>query len=102
LEVQLGTPARSLTAGRGSEHYFAYAVENVLGKGLPHGDLVGPGIVLMAEAQGLQVAQLRRALDACSVPLNRIPPAVVEQTLATLPAYVQQHALPFGIAHTLA
>jgi hypothetical protein len=55
----------------------------------------------MAEAQGLQVAQLRRALDACSIPLNRIPSAVVEQTLATLPAYVQQHALPFGIAHTL-
>ncbi len=102
LEVQLCNQLGHSRPEEGSEHYFAYAVENVLGKGLPHGDLVGPGIVLMAEAQGLQVAQLRRALDACSVPLNRIPPAVVEQTLATLPAYVQQHALPFGIAHTLA
>ncbi len=101
LEVQLCNQLGHSRPEEGSEHYFAYAVENVMGKGLPHGDLVGPGILLMAEAQGLDLVRLRRALDACHIALNRIPPAVVEQTLAVLPTYVRQHQLPFGIAHTL-
>lgn len=101
LEVQLCNQIGHARPEEGSEHYFAYAVENAVGKGLPHGDLVGPGIVLMAQAQGQDVAPLRRALDACHIPLDRIPPAVVQQTLAELPAYVRRHALPFGIAHVL-
>ncbi len=101
LEVQLCNQLGHSRPEEGSEHYFAYAVENVLGKGLPHGDLVGPGIVRMAAAQGQDVAPLRRALGACHIPLDRIPPTVVEQTLAALPAYVKRHDLPFGIAHML-
>ena len=101
LEVQLCNQLGHSRPEEGSEHYFAYAVENIMGKGLPHGDLVGPGIMRMAAAQGLDVAPLRQALDACHIPLDRIPPAVVERTLAALPAYVQRHDLPFGIAHTL-
>lgn len=101
LEVQLCNQIGHSRPEEGSEHYFAYAVENVLGKGLPHGDLVGPGIVLMAQAQGQDVAPLHRALDVCHIPLDRIPPIVVRQTLAELPAYVRRHALPFGIAHVL-
>jgi len=101
LEVQLCNQIGHSRPEEGSEHYFAYAVENRLGKGLPHGDLVGPGIVLMAQAQGQDVTPLRRALDACQIPLDRIPPAIVAQTLAELPAYVRRHDLPFGIAHVL-
>jgi glycerol-1-phosphate dehydrogenase [NAD(P)+] len=101
LEVQLCNQLGHSRPEEGSEHYFAYAVENRMGKGLPHGDLVGPGIVLMAEKQGLNTAPLRRALADCHVPLDRIPPAVVEATLAQLPAYVRRHKLPFGIAHVL-
>lgn len=101
LEVQLCNQLGHSRPEEGSEHYFAYAVENIMGKGLPHGDLVGPGIMRMAAAQGLDVAPLRQALDACHIPLDRIPPAVVERTLAALPAYVRRHDLPFGIAHTL-
>ena len=85
LEVQLCNQLGHSRPEEGSEHYFAYAVENIMGKGLPHGDLVGPGIVRMAQAQGQDVAPLRQALDACHIPLDRIPPAVVEQTLSELP-----------------
>ena len=101
LEVQLCNQLGHSRPEEGSEHYFAYAVENELGEGVPHVTLVGPGIVLMAERQGPDVAPLRRALEACHVPLDRIPTAAVEATMRTLPHYVRRHGLPFGIAHIL-
>jgi len=101
LEVQLCNQIGHARPEEGSEHYFAYAVENEIGHGLPHGDLVGPGILLIAERQGQQIEPLQRALSACNVPLNHISPAIVQHTLEGLPAYCIKHNLPFGIAHTL-
>jgi glycerol-1-phosphate dehydrogenase [NAD(P)+] len=101
LEVQLCNQIGHARPEEGSEHYFAYAVENEMGKGLSHGELVGPGLILMAEKQGQDVSRLRRALDACKVPLDRIPNDVVESTLRILPEYVRRHGLPHGIAHEL-
>ncbi|MBL8165095.1 MAG: iron-containing alcohol dehydrogenase [Anaerolineae bacterium] len=101
LEVQLCNLLGHPRPEEGSEHYFAYSVENTMGKGLPHGDLVGPGIVLIAALQGQDVQPLKRALQAGGVPLNRIPETVIDETLRNLPAYAEQHGLPYGIAHTL-
>ena len=58
---------------QGSEHYFAYSVENYL----------------------------ERALKACYVPLNNIPDDIVGLTRKGLPDYVRKHNLPYGIAHEL-
>lgn len=101
MEVQLCNQIGHARPEEGSEHYFAYAVENSMGKGLPHGDLVGPGILLMAAEQGQDIKPLRQALESCRIPLDNIPADVVQETLAQLPAYARQHDLPFGIAHTL-
>jgi glycerol-1-phosphate dehydrogenase [NAD(P)+] len=101
LEVQLCNQIGHARPEEGSEHYFAYAVENEMGKGLPHGDLVGPGILLMAERQGQDTALLKNALQACCIPLENIPADVIEKTLKILPTYCQEHELPFGIAHTI-
>ena len=101
LEVQLCNQLGHSRPEEGSEHYFAYAVENQVGKGLPHGDLVGPGIVLMAALQGQPVERLVAALRACHVPLDRIPVEIVRATLLELPAYCTRHDYPFGIAHVL-
>ncbi len=101
LEVQLCNQIGHSRPEEGSEHYFAYSVENVMGKGLPHGDLVGPGILLLAALQGQDTAPLRRALQACHIPLNQIPAEVIQTTLQGLPEYVRRHQLPYGIAHTL-
>ena len=101
LEVQLCNLIGHARPEEGSEHYFAYCVENALGKGMSHGDLVGPGIVLMAEFQGQNTGPLRRALRACNIDLTRIPEEVIRATLRALPAYVRQHRLPYGIAHEL-
>ncbi len=101
LEVQLCNLIGHSRPEEGSEHYFAYAAENLRGKGLPHGDLVGPGIVHMASLQGQNVVPLRRALEACHIPLDRITPDQTTEILRQLPEYCRAHRLPFGIAHTL-
>ncbi len=101
LEVQLCNLIGHSRPEEGSEHYFAYAVENVLGKGLPHADLVGPGIILIAELQGQDVAPLKRALEAVHTPLNNIPPDVIRATLDSLPEFSRRHNLAYGIAHEL-
>jgi glycerol-1-phosphate dehydrogenase [NAD(P)+] len=101
LEVQLCNQLGHSRPEEGSEHYFAYAVEQEMGPGLPHGDLVGPGILWAAERQGQPTRDLRRALQACAVPLENIPPEVMKRTALNLPEYVRRHNLPFGIAHVL-
>lgn len=101
LEVQLCNQVGHARPEEGSEHYFAYSVENLLGHGLPHGDLVGPAILIIAKLQGQVTALLEAALKACHVPLDRIPESAVQQTLKGLPEYVRVHNLPYGIAHAL-
>jgi glycerol-1-phosphate dehydrogenase [NAD(P)+] len=101
MEVQLCNQVGHARPEEGSEHYFAYCAENFTGPGWPHGDLVGPGIVMMAQCQGQETARLEAALRACAIPLDRIPQPVIQQVLAGLPGYCETHHLPFGIAHTL-
>jgi len=101
LEVQLCNQIGHARPEEGSEHYFAYAVENRTGSGWPHGDLVGPGILLMARYQGQDTAPLQKALEACHIKLDRIPPEVEAQTLRELPDYVEHHNFPYGISHEI-
>jgi len=100
-EVELCNRAGHSRPEEGSEHYFAYAAENAVGKGLPHGDLVGPGILIMAALQGQEIAPLKRALRACRVPSRSIPWEAALATLESLPEYCRRHRLPHGIAHDL-
>lgn len=101
MEVQLCNQVGHARPEEGSEHYFAYSVENLMGHGLPHGDLVGPGILIISKLQGQATGPLEAALKACNIPLDRIPQNVVEETLRGLPAYCKKHGLAFGLAHTL-
>lgn len=101
LEVQLCNQLGHSRPEEGSEHYFAYSAENLIGKGLPHGDLVGPGIVLMAALQRQDVMLLKRALTVCNVVMTSIPTDVIKATLRALPDYSRRHNLPYGIAHEL-
>lgn len=101
MEVQLTNQVGHARPEEGSEHYFAYCAEQFAGPGWPHADLLGPGILLMAERQGQESAPLRKAMDACHTPLERLSSEIVHQTLDQLPAYCRQHQLPYGIAHEL-
>jgi glycerol-1-phosphate dehydrogenase [NAD(P)+] len=101
MEVQLCNQIGHSRPEEGSEHYFAYCAEQFTSSGWPHGDLVGPGILLIADRQGQDLRLLEPALRACAIPLNRIPPEVVADTLIELPDYCRKHSLPYGIAHIL-
>ena len=79
MEVQLCNQVGHARPEEGSEHYFAYAVENRMGHGLPHGDLVGPGILLMARLQGQATGPLEAALKACHIPMDGIPQEVIDE-----------------------
>jgi glycerol-1-phosphate dehydrogenase [NAD(P)+] len=101
MEVQLCNQVGHARPEEGSEHYFAYCAENYTGHGWPHGDLVGPGIVIMARLQGQATDRYEAALRDCNIPLERIPSEIIDQTLESLPTYCKKHGLAFGIAHTL-
>jgi glycerol-1-phosphate dehydrogenase [NAD(P)+] len=101
LEVQLCNQLGHARPEEGSEHYFAYAVENETGPGWPHGDLLGPGLLIMMTAQGQDVHDVRKALQDTHIPFNRIPLETIQKTLLDLPLYCQKHGLPYGIAHEM-
>jgi glycerol-1-phosphate dehydrogenase [NAD(P)+] len=101
MEVQLCNQVGHARPEEGSEHYFAYCAENFTGHGWPHGDLVGPGIMLMSRLQGQDTGRYESALRACNVPLDRIPADITDKTLKILPSYCKKHGLAFGLAHTL-
>lgn len=101
MEVQLCNLLGHSRPEEGSEHAFAYSVENLTGHGLPHGDLVGPGILALAAAQGQETRPLREALLASGARLDRIPVAAARATLESLGEYAVRHGLPFGMAHAL-
>ena len=101
MEVQLCNQVGHARPEEGSEHYFAYCAENFTGHGWPHGDLVGPGILLMAQLQGQDTRRYATALQACHIPLDRISTTITAQTLKMLPSYCIQHGLAYGLAHTL-
>jgi len=101
LQAQLCNQIGHARPEEGSEHYFAYLAENKAGSGKPHGELVGPGILLMAHLQGQHISPLKKALQDSHVPLNRLSSELIFWTLQNLPEYVRKHHLPFGIAHEI-
>ncbi len=101
LEVQLCNQLGHSRPEEGSEHYFAYSAEHHVDEHLPHGDLVGPGILIAAQLQQQDIRPLKRALVDCCVPFDRIPPDRVRYTLEHLGSYVRLHGLPFGVAHAI-
>lgn len=101
LSVQLCNHIGHTRPIEGSEHFFAYAIENFLRKKLPHAHLVATGILLMAEFQEQDTQHLEQALKSCHIPLDTIPDDVVGMALQGLPAYVEKHAFPYSIAHDL-
>jgi len=101
LETQMLNQIGHARPEEGSEHYFAYLVENLVGSGKPHANLVCPGILIMATIQGQDIVPLKRAMKYCNIPLNTIPNDAIEETLRQLPNYSAKHGLLYGIAHEL-
>ena len=110
MEVQLCYLCGHSRVEEGSEHYFAYAIEDHLtsasetsGETFLHGELVGLGILLMAVLQSQPWTQYRHALECLQI--NYRPSAVsrdaIAETLINLSDYVAHHQLPYTVATTL-
>ena len=101
MAVQLCNLLGHTRPKEGSEHLFAFAVEPFVESSLSHGDLVGPGIVAMAAAQGQDPGLLHDALLSAGTRLDRIPRDAAARVLLGLPDFVRKYQLPFGIANVL-
>ncbi|MBN1964264.1 MAG: iron-containing alcohol dehydrogenase [Anaerolineae bacterium] len=101
LEVQLCNLLGHARPEEGGEHYFGYVIENYMPPRTPHGDMVGPGILLAAALHGQDTRPLKAALEAAGVRLDRLNPQVVRQVVDELPRYVTEHELPYGILNDL-
>ncbi len=107
VEMYAEVNALCLRAGHsgpeeGSEHYFAYRLEEVTGRSFVHGEVVGLGTVLMATLQRNDQARAVRVLDTCGVawrPRDQdLSRAMLLEALTSLPAFVRAHALPWSVA----
>lgn len=101
LESQVLNMVGHARPEEGSEHYFAYLVENKVGHGRPHADLVCPGILIIAALQGQDISTLKRAMIAGNIPLDKISLDSIMNTLYELPEYSKKHQYHHGIAHEL-
>jgi glycerol-1-phosphate dehydrogenase [NAD(P)+] len=101
LQVRLCNQIGHNRPQEGSEHYFAFVAEQVLGRTVPHSELLAPGILMMAALQGQDTSGLRQALEVCHVPLNTLSRAQIEEIIRRLPDYCEAHQVPYGVAYTL-
>lgn len=100
MQVQLCNQLGHTRPIEGSEHYFAYAVENYTDS-VSQAELLAPGILLMAKKQDQDLDEIQAALEACHIPLHAIPKDAVKKTLRELPEYVRRYDLPYGVAHEM-
>lgn len=103
MEVQLTNLLGHNRPQEGSEQYFAYAIEPKVarGRGIPYADLVGPGILLSAALHNQDIMPIRQTLTSAGVRLGQLRPDDIIETLKILPAYVNEHNLPYSILHDL-
>ena len=113
LQVYLNSQALHSHVSEGSEHFFAYCAEDIESRMdartgphtgalyRPHAEYVATGLLRIAERQGLDVAPLRKALNAANVPVAALPQTLIDPTLRALPEYVRRNNLPYGIAWEL-
>lgn len=89
----------------GSEHFFAYAFEEVTGRTIMHGELVTLGVLVMSALQGNDPDRPRRIADAAGTRTSLHDLGVqwseIEATLRRLPAFVDEQGLWFSVANSL-
>lgn len=89
----------------GSEHFFAYAFEEVTGRTIMHGELVALGVLIMSTLQGNDPERARRITDAAQMRTGLAELAVewfeVEAALRRMPSFVVEQQLWYSAANDL-
>lgn len=89
----------------GSEHFFAYAFEQVTGRTLMHGELVTLGVLIMSTLQGNKPELVREIVREAGV-RHRAGDLdyrmdEIDRTLQILPEFVKREKLWYSIANDL-
>ncbi len=89
----------------GSEHFFAYAFEQVTGRTIMHGELVALGVLIMSTLQNNRPEQARAIVDASGMRSGLTDLGVewheVEASLRRLPSFVVEQGLWYSVANEL-
>ena len=85
----------------GSEHFFAYNVERITGRGFVHGELVCLGVLLLSRLQENNPERVMRILKKTGVRFHpaqlNLSKTVVEKSLLTLKSFVEKEGLAFSV-----
>ena len=89
----------------GSEHFFAYAFEEVTGRTIMHGELVALGVLIMSALQDNRPERARAIVNSSgmrSTPSELgVADAEIDAALRRLRSHVHEHGLWYSIANEL-
>jgi glycerol-1-phosphate dehydrogenase [NAD(P)+] len=89
----------------GSEHFWAYAFEQVTGRTIMHGELVTLGVITMSTLQANDPDRPRRIADAAGARTDLgqlgVSWSEVEEALVRLPSFVEEQGLWYSVANGL-
>lgn len=100
MSVQLAHQLGHDRHQEGTEHYFAYALQNN-GVHNFHAEMVGPGILFTAALHRQDPTALREALTQAGIRLDQLRNADVQLAINDLASFCATNNLPYGIAHDL-
>jgi glycerol-1-phosphate dehydrogenase [NAD(P)+] len=100
-EVALCEEFGSARPEEGSEHLFAYLVENYLPTSYPHGELVALGIFELSKVQQNKVDSITSLMDQIGLKYRSedlgIDEKLVKRVLTELPQYSRRHSFPYTV-----
>lgn len=100
ISVQLAHQLGHDRHQEGTEHYFAYSLQNQ-GAKFNHAEGVGAGILFASALHGQDPSALRDALTNAEIRLDQLREADIQLAINGLPNFVAMNNLPFGYAHDL-
>ncbi|MEM2083628.1 MAG: iron-containing alcohol dehydrogenase [Nitrososphaerota archaeon] len=103
METQLCYIYGNSRPEEGSEHYFAYLMENIMKRHFLHGEMVALGILLMSYFQGQNYEYIKNLMDY--IGLNYLGTGATKEeimkAIIELPSYVKERNLRYSYAHDL-
>lgn len=89
----------------GSEHFFAYAFEEVTGRTIMHGELVTLGVLIMSTLQRNEPSRARRIVEASGMRASTVELGVtwdeIDAALRRVPSFVVEQGLWYSFANEL-
>ena len=100
MSVQLAGQLGHDRHQEGTEHYFAFSMENQ-GVTAPHAETVGAGILFASALHGQDPTSLRDALGNVGLSVDNLRARDIKRAIGDLADFCEANELPFGRSHNL-